>query len=885
MKRLAKLIFLINIFIYAGSSAQLKRICGVPQLKGVNFNRILENTKEKNPQVYNFITANNLKKTKSVKDAVGDVKTFYSLNLLTNSFELVTAKLVKKGTVSQIWVDTLYLKLGWVSNNDINVLFNALENSTPNQSKDPTKGIIKLVKQYFGNPPDKDGDGITDFLLVQIHDNFDNDSNSPFTAGFFFRYDQTNLKGSNQRDILYIDIYPTIYYNGNHTPLTAAATIAHEFQHLIHYNYDKNEETFVNEGLSLNAEVICGYPLRSPNNYFKNTNIPLFNWNTNINGNDVIADYSRAALFTRYYIEQLGDDFIKTIIQDTLNGIAAFNKEFIKIGYRYRFNELFFNFCVANYLNNKKFGKEYYYKYNISTKPKLFINTNRTNGSIKRNPIYPYAVDYLAFKPGGKNLTVNLNAPANILSSAFLYGRDTSFSVSLLLERSQNFPEFGSTYKQIIFPVANISQNENKYSFLTTAEDTSTYWIKLNGPVTSQSTFNAAVTALTTDTANTIYAGIKDGSLWKSTDDGNSWNKIFENKYAGYDYGITSLAVDSSNRLYVGTADKFIFTSTDGGNTYSHLVNFNGDTLWSISQIFYLKSNNTVYALSGNPNVSFSSLMKSTNNGNNWTLVVDSVEINYLYIDSKENFYAAGSNLISVSTNKGATWKKYWNIGYQVPYFTGTTLFSIPQNKTVLLGTWNNGLMKFNLITGKYSQIGIENPKWQYQPFYRLVFRDSKNNYYLSLSDEGIYQSNTGDYWSDFNFNELSKQNIYSMAENRKEILFVGTEHNGVYRSKKGVITAVKKQPLIVSRFELKQNYPNPFNPSTTIIYTLAKESKVSLKIFNLLGQEITTLVETIQPKGKFKIIFNGALLPSGVYFYRLTAGNFTEVRKMILLK
>jgi plastocyanin len=85
--------------------------------------------------------------------------------------------------------------------------------------------------------------------------------------------------------------------------------------------------------------------------------------------------------------------------------------------------------------------------------------------------------------------------------------------------------------------------------------------------------------------------------------------------------------------------------------------------------------------------------------------------------------------------------------------------------------------------------------------------------------------------------------------------------------------------------FRLIQNYPNPFNPSTKIEFHVAEPSFVSLKIFNVLGTEIASLVNEFKQAGIFKISFNANELASGVYFYRMQAGNFVGVKKMILKK
>ena len=85
--------------------------------------------------------------------------------------------------------------------------------------------------------------------------------------------------------------------------------------------------------------------------------------------------------------------------------------------------------------------------------------------------------------------------------------------------------------------------------------------------------------------------------------------------------------------------------------------------------------------------------------------------------------------------------------------------------------------------------------------------------------------------------------------------------------------------------FNLYQNYPNPFNPSTTIKYSIPELSKVRLTLFNLLGEEITTLVNEEKNAGNYSVEFNASALPSGVYFYRIQAGSFVETKKMLLLK
>jgi hypothetical protein len=84
---------------------------------------------------------------------------------------------------------------------------------------------------------------------------------------------------------------------------------------------------------------------------------------------------------------------------------------------------------------------------------------------------------------------------------------------------------------------------------------------------------------------------------------------------------------------------------------------------------------------------------------------------------------------------------------------------------------------------------------------------------------------------------------------------------------------------------KLIQNYPNPFNPATTISYSVPKRSRVSLKLFDILGREVVELKNEIQNAGTYKVKFNASHLASGIYFYQLKSDDFISVKKMILLK
>ena len=102
---------------------------------------------------------------------------------------------------------------------------------------------------------------------------------------------------------------------------------------------------------------------------------------------------------------------------------------------------------------------------------------------------------------------------------------------------------------------------------------------------------------------------------------------------------------------------------------------------------------------------------------------------------------------------------------------------------------------------------------------------------------------------------------------------------------KDSVTTDIKSEPGLINHYELFQNYPNPFNPVTTINYQIPEFSFVTLKVFDVLGNKVVTLVEEeIQP-GQHKVDFNGNGLTSGIYFYQLKVGNYIQTKKMMVIK
>jgi hypothetical protein len=132
-----------------------------------------------------------------------------------------------------------------------------------------------------------------------------------------------------------------------------------------------------------------------------------------------------------------------------------------------------------------------------------------------------------------------------------------------------------------------------------------------------------------------------------------------------------------------------------------------------------------------------------------------------------------------------------------------------------------------------------------------------------------------------------TENNLMSMAFADANTAWIAGDYGTILHTTNGGSTFAPEPAgmQVPNGFELFQNYPNPFNPSTTIVYDLPKEMHVRLAIYNILGQEVTTLVNDTQKSGHRSITWNGAAVASGVYYYHLQAGDFVATKKLMLVK
>ncbi|MAT58266.1 MAG: hypothetical protein CMF23_09870 [Ignavibacteriae bacterium] len=130
--------------------------------------------------------------------------------------------------------------------------------------------------------------------------------------------------------------------------------------------------------------------------------------------------------------------------------------------------------------------------------------------------------------------------------------------------------------------------------------------------------------------------------------------------------------------------------------------------------------------------------------------------------------------------------------------------------------------------------------------------------------------------------------NVYTNYDPQKRILILSPEVGGEFTVTFEVTNPVnvpKENKLLADDFKLYQNYPNPFNPTTSIEYSVPSNEYVSLKVYDILGNEIASLVNEQKSAGNYSVNFNAGSLTSGMYLYKLQAGNFTSVKKMLFVK
>jgi len=358
---------------------------------------------------------------------------------------------------------------------------------------------------------------------------------------------------------------------------------------------------------------------------------------------------------------------------------------------------------------------------------------------------------------------------------------------------------------------------------------------------------------------------ISNSLIYKTTDVGETWTVQLSHPPDNF----TSIFfVDSLNGW---ATNRYIWQTTDGGNNWIERT----DIPILYSNDVYFTDIDTGFVIES------PYLYKTTDSGNTWTTQLSSNYIigNFGWI-SKTHGFIIGDGIYE-TTNKGNTWNEILELRN-----VGLRKFQAP---TSFLGysVGNNGLIYRYLDT-------------TYVPVELISFAGKIGNNVVIL--EWITASELNNYgfevlrsfdennWERIGFipgkGTTTEKSYYTFEDQlERPIQFYRLkqiDYNGNWNYSNSIKITSDNIP---KEYNLYQNYPNPFNPSTILKYSIVKKGEVKLTIYDILGREVSVLVNEVKDPGYYEVNFNASNLASGVYFYRLVAGNFVSTRKMLLLK
>jgi photosystem II stability/assembly factor-like uncharacterized protein len=379
------------------------------------------------------------------------------------------------------------------------------------------------------------------------------------------------------------------------------------------------------------------------------------------------------------------------------------------------------------------------------------------------------------------------------------------------------------------------------------------------------------------DNLNRIYSLNFDDGIFRTTNLGISWQRINSNFASS---GVFGFAIDSSGNLYAGTRGGWIYKSSNGGTSWT--VSRQGTGSFYGIVMLRVSSNGSVFAATNDQGI-----LRSTDNGVTWENITNNITGNNarnLGINSRgEIFTSVNSNTgerLYFSDNNGQSWQNYTNNLNLIS--TYNIIFD--ENDNVYLATdesvWrSDGVVpvELNSFTANVNGNNV-NLSW-------LTSTETNNKGFE------LYRKTEEGEWEQLSFipgsGTTTEQKEYSYTDNdlasgTYNYKLVQIDYNG---SKKTYNLADFVEIIPIYEFALHQNYPNPFNPTTTIKYSVKEAGTVTLKVYDILGKEITTLVNETKPPGEYTATFDASLLSSGIYFYTMQAGGFIATNKLLLLK
>ena len=428
---------------------------------------------------------------------------------------------------------------------------------------------------------------------------------------------------------------------------------------------------------------------------------------------------------------------------------------------------------------------------------------------------------------------------------------------------------------------------------------------------------------------NKLYVCSELGGLFRTDVTNLKWEQV--NSGLPLEHSIP-LGFDSDDNFYMGNLFSGVYRSTDIGSSWFPIAYYFGGS----HRFSFLANNNQLFLGTTVEIVFVGMLFRSTDQGETWDLFQDGIPFidpNWPYIQVVMDIDVNSDGDLFAALNTEGAYRRLtsdtsWHfINSNIP---DTNIFSIcvNSNDAVFAGyrngyiyksddngeTWVESLSGFQDYTvellksaDEYVFAILHNYNYPYQDSSLGYYSYDNGNNWIDLNISGVgsrvnsigfyndiivigtdtngvfISSDFGNNWI-INNKGLSDKTIKSIIVTPDGVILCGTENTGIYLADlyPSNVDDINKTPTI---FLLDQNYPNPFNPSTKIKYSIPQTSQLQIKVYDVLGNEIETLVNEEKPTGTYEITWYVANLPSGVYFYRLQAGSFVETKKMVLIK
>ena len=398
-----------------------------------------------------------------------------------------------------------------------------------------------------------------------------------------------------------------------------------------------------------------------------------------------------------------------------------------------------------------------------------------------------------------------------------------------------------------------------------------------------------------------LFAGTRENGVSLSTNDGISWEPM--NK--GMTQSSVSAIVPNGSSLFAGTSGG-LFVSADSGAGWT-LVN-NGMPASSVSALVVSPDGTggtNLFAGTGDLSGGTGGLFRSTDNGMSWSALNNGLPNTPVGALGTSPNGKGGSNLfvstwgVFLSTNNGTSWTAANTPflgfiafaaspdgeGRRVDSPSGTNLFAgtygggayLSKNNGTSWSAVNNGLQDSVVNAFSISPNGTGGTN---------LFAGTGGNY-IPGSGGVFLSTNNGANWNAVSSGFPTGIHVFSLAV-RGSYLFAGSNGAGVWRRPLSEMITSAEQTTsgdVPKGFVLEQNYPNPFNPTTKIQFSIITSQFTVLKVFDLLGREVATLVNEELKPGSYERTFDASNLSSGVYVYRLQAGTSVSTRKLMLVR